>query len=298
MLDNLIANAIKYSPDGGDIVVTLAHEQAAQPAQAPQGGQHQSTERSAHTEHFQLGGADGTTAGEDAVAIQVRDYGLGIPTDFLPHVFERFSRGRNVVSHLPGTGIGLAGVRQIVEQHGGTVEVQSEETVGSTFTVRLPRVPGAMLSVPLDPQDATGTPVPMGTTDATRTMGKAAQPLPPRGRVLIVEDDALTQAMIREALLDEGYQVFEASNGEAALRVIDAESPDVILLDLCLPVMDGPTFARRYRQTVPAPAPIIVVTAVERPTHDCRHMQAAAVLNKPFIVDELLHLVDRHSLTG
>jgi signal transduction histidine kinase len=71
----------------------------------------------------------------------VRDHGIGIPQEDLAHIFERFHRGRNVGGETLGTGIGLSGARQIVEQHGGTIEVTSEEGVGTTFTVRVPLAP-------------------------------------------------------------------------------------------------------------------------------------------------------------
>ncbi|MGE3599462.1 MAG: sensor histidine kinase [Dehalococcoidia bacterium] len=72
--------------------------------------------------------------------IQVQDEGIGIPPADLPHIFERYQRGANVAGRIAGTGIGLAGARQIVELHGGTIEVESVEGHGSVFTVRLPLV--------------------------------------------------------------------------------------------------------------------------------------------------------------
>ena len=103
--DNLLLNAIKYSPDGGDIAVSLAR--------------------------------DGLWA-----VMAIRDPGLGIPAADLPRIFERFHRGANVNRKISGSGIGLAGSKQIVEQHGGSIEVDSREGGGSTFTVRLPLEPG------------------------------------------------------------------------------------------------------------------------------------------------------------
>ena len=73
--------------------------------------------------------------------VTVRDEGVGIPPEDLPHVFERYRRGSNVGNRTRGAGIGLAGVRQIVEQHGGCVAVESEEGGGSTFTTVLPLAP-------------------------------------------------------------------------------------------------------------------------------------------------------------
>jgi len=104
VVGNLLSNAIKYSP-GGIIVVSL----------------------------------DRDTNGQDAMAVlQVTDHGLGIPPDELPHIFDRFYRGTNVSSRIPGTGIGLTGTRQILEEHGATISVASEEGKGSAFTVRVP----------------------------------------------------------------------------------------------------------------------------------------------------------------
>jgi len=100
---NLMENAIKYSPNGGEIAVRLTSEER-----------------------------DGPWA-----VITVRDHGLGIAANDVSKVFSRFHRGSNV-GRIPGTGIGLASVQQIVEQHGGTIAVESAEGVGSTFTVRLP----------------------------------------------------------------------------------------------------------------------------------------------------------------
>jgi PAS domain S-box-containing protein/excisionase family DNA binding protein len=105
VLSNLLHNAIKYSPHGGEVLLRVQEE-------------------------------DGPEGGWAVVA--VCDQGLGIPPDDLPQVFERFHRGGNVVGRIEGTGIGLAGARAIVESHGGMIAVESQEGAGSTFTVRLP----------------------------------------------------------------------------------------------------------------------------------------------------------------
>ncbi|MBI4494084.1 MAG: GAF domain-containing protein [Chloroflexi bacterium] len=111
VLGNLLSNAIKYSPEGGEIAVRIAREEA---------------------------GSVEEGKAEAWALVAVRDQGLGIPRADLDRVFERFQRGGNVAGRIPGTGLGLAGVRQIVEQHGGCIGVESQEGVGSTFTLRLP----------------------------------------------------------------------------------------------------------------------------------------------------------------
>lgn len=117
VLDNLLGNALKFSPQGGPITLTLDRE----PAQAA---------GPAHASHQEL------------AVLRVRDQGIGIPQDDLPHVFDWFRRASNAAGKIAGTGIGLAAARQIVELHGGTISVESEEGSGCTFTLRLPLMAG------------------------------------------------------------------------------------------------------------------------------------------------------------
>jgi len=108
VIANVISNAIKYSPAESPIVVELGSE---------------------------------TDAAGSWATICVADEGVGIPAEDLPHVFERFHRARNVLGQAVGSGLGLAGVRQIVEQHGGRVSLESQEGVGTTVRIHLPRPP-------------------------------------------------------------------------------------------------------------------------------------------------------------
>jgi PAS domain S-box-containing protein len=108
VFDNLISNAIKYSPRGGAITITMAQEAMGQ---------------------------------QPGAVVAVRDQGLGIPATDLPHIFDRFHRAANSAGQIRGTGLGLMSARQVVEQHGGIIGVESSEGRGSTFTVRLPLEP-------------------------------------------------------------------------------------------------------------------------------------------------------------
>lgn len=108
-------------------------------------------------------------------------------------------------------------------------------------------------------------------------------------QVLVVDDDRAIRDLVSLALLDEGYQVLSASDGAEALKRLRQYSPDVILLDVQMPVMDGPTFAERYR-SMPGPhAPIVVYTAGGSAQRWAERIQAAAYLDKPA---DLWHLVD------
>ena len=106
VLANLLTNAIKYSPDGGEVSIRLVRQR--------------------------------DLSGQEWALLAVADQGLGIAPEDLPRIFERFFRGSNAVGRIQGTGLGLAGARQIAEQHDGTIEVSSTLGTGSTFTVRLP----------------------------------------------------------------------------------------------------------------------------------------------------------------
>jgi signal transduction histidine kinase len=105
VLENLVANAVKYSPAGSAVVVRVDREEAA----------------------------DGPVA-----VLSITDHGVGIPANDLPHIFERFRRGGNVAGRIAGSGLGLWGSQRIVAQHGGTIAIDSTEGHGTTVTVRLP----------------------------------------------------------------------------------------------------------------------------------------------------------------
>jgi signal transduction histidine kinase len=104
-LTNVLANALKYSPEGGPITLSLTCGE----------------------------GATGTLA-----TLSITDRGIGIPASDLPRVFERFYRAANVLGQFEGTGLGLAGARQIIEQHGGSLAIESEQGIGTTVSIQLP----------------------------------------------------------------------------------------------------------------------------------------------------------------
>lgn len=118
VLDNLLTNAVKYSPKGGLVRIGIGYEEVPPDATPIDEG-------------------EARNLGLCAV-VTVHDNGLGIPAGDLPHIFEWYRRGSNVRDKINGTGVGLAGARQIVEQHRGRISVESQEGAGSTFTVVLP----------------------------------------------------------------------------------------------------------------------------------------------------------------
>ena len=110
-------------------------------------------------------------------------------------------------------------------------------------------------------------------------------------RILIVDDDESIRQIVRICLTDEGYEVFEAPNGQVALNMLTEIAPMLILLDLRMPVMDGWEFAKRY-ESMPGPrAPLVAFVAALNAEQDCADLDAAGILAKPFDLDDLLRAV-------
>jgi CheY-like chemotaxis protein len=164
--------------------------------------------------------------------IRVKDLGIGMEAKLLPHLFELFTQGgRGLDRTQGGLGIGLALVKGLVEMHGGTVTAQSEGPgLGSEFVVRLPTVPAPAPQPELLPPPDSAEP--------------SDRPL----RMLLVDDLADTRRIFGRLLEILGYQVGTARDGPSALEAALEFRPDVVLLDIGLPGMNGYEVAQRMRQ--------------------------------------------------
>lgn len=165
---------------------------------------------------------------DDEVVLTVSDSGVGIPPDLLPHVFDVFVQGSISIDRSQGgLGIGLSLVRRLVELHGGSVSATSIGAgAGSTFEIRLPR------SEPEQAEDA-----PTGTVAASD-----------KPRVLLIEDNDDGREMMATMLGSYGYPVLQARDGLEGVTLAGAELPDVALVDIGLPGIDGYEVARRLRK--------------------------------------------------
>jgi signal transduction histidine kinase/CheY-like chemotaxis protein len=217
VIDNLLTNAIKYTPARGLIRVQ-------------------------------------TLVDGDQAVLRVQDSGIGIASDLLPRVFDLFTQGQRSLDRAQGgLGIGLTLVRRLVELHGGRVAVASDgPTKGSTFIVRLPRA---------EPRRTDQSP------PAT------IAPTPSAKRILIIEDDADGREALRMQLLMAGHEVHEAKDGESGIEMSQRVRPDVVILDVGLPGLDGYEVARRLKRTRSCPR-LVAVTGYGQPEDHQRALTA------------------------
>ena len=213
-----------------------------------------------------------------SVVVEIEDDGAGIPPDLLSVIFEPFVQGARGIDRAEGgLGIGLALVHSLVSLHGGAVSAHSDGPGrGSRFTVSLPR--SAAATPPLPPA-AADPPIAVART--------------PR-RVLLVDDNLDAADTLAELLRLAGHDVRVVSDGPAALATVHAFKPDVALLDIGLPVMDGYELARHLRAAVATPLRLVALTGYGQ-DHDRERSRAAGFAEhvvKPIDGARLLALVD------
>ncbi|TLY63896.1 MAG: response regulator [Gammaproteobacteria bacterium] len=221
------------------------------------------------------------------IEISVSDNGQGIKPEFLPHVFDRFRQEDGSISRRHGgLGLGLAIVRHLVELHAGTVEAHSDgEGKGAHFVVRLPA------------RDAVGQPRPADTPAS----GVLTSAMLSNVRVLVVDDDPSSRELMTGMLEGYGARVSLAESGQAALTVLFAQRPDVLIADLGMPGMDGYALIEQVRALDPdfgGQTPAIAVTAHASAQDRLKALQAGYQnhVAKPVEPEELAIVIA--SLTG
>jgi CheY-like chemotaxis protein len=220
------------------------------------------------------GGRVGVRAGPDGqwALLEVTDTGAGIPAKLIDRVFDPFVQGERALDRSQGgLGLGLALVKSLVGMHDGSVRASSPGAgKGATFTVRLPRVPAAARPPQL------------------------AAPVPPaRLRVLVIEDNEDAREMLELVLAQVGHEVHAAPDGPRGVELASAVAPDVALVDVGLPGLDGYEVARRIRAQAGNGVRLIAITGYGQ-AEDRRRAEDAgfdAYLTKPVAPDRLLEVI-------
>lgn len=229
---NLVNNALRFTPEGGTITLTLDVA---------------------------------TVDDESRLHYSLSDNGSGIDPAFIEHIFEPFSQAKE--QEKQGTGIGLALTKALVEQHGGTIEIDSTLGKGSCFNIMLP------IQVLESPSVVSHTP-----SDKDRPL------------ILIAEDHRAIRAYLRECLADQ-YEIVEAENGTVAWEICLREVPDLVISDVMMPGESGLEFSQRIRANERTNhIPLILLTGKKSQEDRLSGLQAGAdvYLTKPFHRKELL----------
>ncbi len=225
---------------------------------------------------------------EQIISFTVWDTGIGIAADAMPRLFKPFVQLDTRLSReYQGAGLGLALVYRLVELHGGSVAVSSEVGKGSRFTVRLPSPDSqAEGELPTAPQAGAGN-----GTSAIADRALAGR------RILIAEDDVRTATILEEYLTSQGLRARVAHNGIETLALLADLHPDLILMDIQMPELDGLETTRRIRSQRRFQAiPIVAMTALVMPGDRERCLAAGAdeYVSKPISPRRLLTLIAQH----
>jgi two-component system cell cycle sensor histidine kinase/response regulator CckA len=256
---NLAVNARDAMPDGGKLTVKTANLTADEAAQLSHKGM----------------------PAADYVRIDISDTGTGIPADIVDKIFEPFFSTKEVGK---GTGLGLSTVYGIVKQTGGFVYVDSRPGEGTSFRIFLPRHRPELEAQP----------------ESHAAAKEAAEPPKPRpdltgqGTILLVEDEDGLRSLNARGLRSRGYSVIEASNGVEAMEALDEKdgAVDLVVSDVVMPEMDGPTLLREMRKRNPN-LKIIFVSGYAEEAFDksLPENEQFAFLPKPFALSALVEKV-------
>lgn len=216
---------------------------------------------------------------ENQLIISVEDTGRGIAEEDIDNIFDRFYQVDKV--HPNGSGIGLSLAKAFVELHGGTIEVSSEIGRGSSFTVKLPvrhvsSPASATVSNHISAEDISAE---LGTIECSTATEESDKPL-----LLIIDDNDDIRRMIRELICDE-YCIIEASNGKDGIRLASKYTPDLIICDVMMPVMDGLECCRRIKEELSTShIPVLMLTACSMDEQRIQGYESGAdgYLAKPF----------------
>lgn len=221
------------------------------------------------------------------IIVEVQDTGIGISEEDKHKVFERFRQAGDTLTDKPkGTGLGLPICREIIEHHGGIIWMKSEPGVGSTFFFSLPTMGEVTTQQPIQLERILKSLKKQIKHSALNTSKKNVP------TILVVDDDTPIRSLLRQELTEAGYQVKEAANGKAALDMVRLHKPDLIILDVMMPEINGFDVAAVLKND-PATMdiPIIILSIVQDKERGFK-IGVDRYLTKPINTEQLFHEVD------
>jgi signal transduction histidine kinase/DNA-binding response OmpR family regulator/ligand-binding sensor domain-containing protein len=243
IFNNLISNAIKYSPEGGQIKIKAKSE-------------------------------------SNQIIIDFIDYGFGIPSKDQKLIFSRFTRGTNINDkQISGSGLGLMISKKIIELHGGKIELNSKENLGSTFSVILKK--GSKhyrdedILVEVDKKNEL---IYLNNNENFKKL------------ILLVDDNDDLRSSLKKQLEELNFKVIESKNGKEGLVIALSKNPDLIITDVMMPLMDGKEFCKVIKSNFETShIPVIMITALGDISNKVEGIKigADAYLEKPFNVKVL-----------
>ncbi len=275
-LINLLSNAVKFTPEGGNITLTASIENDAN--QIP------------------------------AVCFAVKDTGIGIAPENISKLFQPFVQIDSAVNRqYTGTGLGLSLVKKIAEMHGGSVDIESELHQGSCFKIKLPchKVISSLMKDSQTNSSQNALELCQSENQANIAQVNGANAKSPEVRslprtsppkILIAEDNPSNVQSIWDYLSSRGYQLLLASNGQEALDAAIADHPDIILMDIQMPQMDGLTAIKYIRANAElADIPVIALTSCVMVGDRERCLEAGAneYLTKPVKLKTLNNIIQQ-----
>ena len=234
----------------------------------------------------------------DHIIIKVRDNGIGIPQEKMKKLFHRFYDGDYRRQRTMGTGLGLALTRELVYLHGGTIECESTEGEGTTFTVTLPINKESFTSSQIDERNKIDINIARSAIldIATRMQKEELEEEEPANKLdedaykLLVVEDNIELLMLMSQLLSTKYHVETATNGKEAMEIIQKEELDIIISDVMMPVMDGLELTKKIKADPNFQhLPVILLTAKTQEENRAEALQIGAdsYVTKPFKLSDL-----------
>ena len=220
------------------------------------------------------------------IMVEVQDTGIGISEDDKHKVFERFRQAGDTLTDKPqGTGLGLPICREIIEHHGGIIWMKSEVGVGSSFFFSIPVMGDVSREQPIQLDRILKSLKKQIKHSSLNDVKKVPT-------ILVVDDDTPIRSLLRQELTDAGYQVTEAANGKAALDMVRMSKPDLIILDVMMPEINGFDVAAVLKNDPNTmDIPIIILSIVQDKERGFK-IGVDRYLTKPINTEQLFHEVD------